>query len=91
MEFFQNFNPKYSANLKEDEIKNLIDLVVLHRIRKTKAEIRRNIEMGGVYINDSRVTIEMANGVNFLKENLLANRYLVLKIGKKNYYLLEIL
>jgi len=46
--------------------------VVLHRIRKTKAEIRRNIEMGGVYINDSRVTIEMANGVNFLKENLLA-------------------
>ena len=47
--------------------------------------------MGGVYINDSRVTIEMANGVNFLKENLLANRYLVLRIGKKNYYLLEIL
>ncbi len=47
--------------------------------------------MGGVYINDTRIKIEMANNMDFLKENLLANRYIVLRIGKKNYYLMEIL
>ena len=72
-------------------MKNLVDLVVLHKIRKTKAEIRRNIEMGGVYINDTRITLEMANNFDFLSANLMANRFLVLRIGKKNYYLLELL
>lgn len=68
-----------------------MDLIIFHKIKKTKTEIRRNIEMGGVYLNDQRINMEMANTFEFIKENLLANKFLVLRFGKKNYYLLEFL
>lgn len=47
--------------------------------------------MGGVYVNDERVTVDDSNNLEFLQKNRLAERFLVLRIGKKNYYLLEII
>lgn len=47
--------------------------------------------MGGVYINDERVTVDDSNNLEYLHKNRLAEKFLVLRIGKKNYYLLEII
>lgn len=77
--------------MNDTNLKNLIDVIVFHNISKTKAEIRRNIEMGGVYLNDNRINIEAANSPETVQQNLLGNKFIVLRIGKKNYYLLEII
>lgn len=77
--------------MNESNLKNLIDIIVFHNIRKTKSDIRRNIEMGGVYLNGNRVDMQAASSPDAIKQNLLGNKYMVLRIGKKNYYILEII
>ena len=91
-DFFKDITPKYSVNLSEkNNLKSLPDLLVYHKIAKTKSEVRRNIESGGVYINDNRITLEISSTLEFLKGCLLAEKYFVLRIGRKKYYLMEIL
>lgn len=67
------------------------DLLVELKIIKTKSEIRRNVESGGVYVNDYRITLEDTKDLNkFIKQHCLAERFIVLRLGKKKYFLLEV-
>ena len=42
--------------------------------------------MGGVYVNGERVDVDFGGG---WKSWVMGDRYMVVRIGKKNYYLFE--
>ena len=64
----------------------LIDAVVAAGLSKSKGEVRRKIEEGGVYVNN----IRCADGTRKLGVADLASKsMLVLRLGRKNYALLR--
>ncbi|KAL4454229.1 hypothetical protein ABPG74_012186 [Tetrahymena malaccensis] len=92
LEFFSSFSEKHTVERKDlQKYKNYIDMIGDLKLLKNKAEIKRNIESGGAYINNKRISlIDSDNLQTLLSENLLANRFLVARFGKKNYYLIEV-
>jgi tyrosyl-tRNA synthetase len=64
----------------------LIDAVVASGLSKSKGEVRRKIEEGGVYVNNVRCTdVNRKLGVT----DLASKSMLVLRLGRKNYALLR--
>ena len=92
------FNNKFNDLSKKDiedlfkgqEIKevdagiNLVDLVTNMGIAKSKREAREFIEAGAISINGEKIT-ELEKNVD--KEMFIENTYIVVKRGKKNYYI----
>lgn len=69
-----------------------MDLAADLKLLKNKAEIRRNIENGGAYVNNERILADDANDLSvFFAKHLLADKYLVVRFGKKSYFLVEVL
>ncbi|HUS68534.1 MAG TPA: S4 domain-containing protein, partial [Kofleriaceae bacterium] len=64
----------------------LVDVLVRARVCASKGAARRDIEGGGIYVNDKRVD-EVARALT--RADLLAGRYVVLRKGKKSYHLLR--
>lgn len=64
-----------------------VDLLVSSGAIKSKGEARRLIDNGGVYLNNERV-----NDVNstITDKNLIEEKLLVLRTGKKKYHLIKI-
>ncbi len=67
---------------------NIVDLLVNSGMMKSKGEARRAISEGGVYLNNHRVA-ESERPVTL--NDLLDGRFLVLRRGKKNYFLVKII
>ena len=64
----------------------LIDAIVASGLSKSKGEVRRKIEEGGVYVNNVRAT----DAARRLGTGDLASRsVMVLRLGRKNYALLR--
>ena len=61
-------------------------------INNTKSEIRRNIDMGGLYVNSERKGLEQikTEDKSMLEHYFLGGKYLVARIGKKNFAVIEI-
>jgi tyrosyl-tRNA synthetase len=80
-----------SARLSKDQFSgtglNIVDLLVSSGMMKSKGEARRAISEGGVYLNNHRVT-ESERQVTL--SDLLEGRFLVLRRGKKTYFLVEV-
>jgi tyrosyl-tRNA synthetase len=69
-----------------DGVLTLVDAVVLAGLARSKAEARRGIEQGGVYVNQTRE----ADAARVVGEaDWLAGRNLLLRKGKKDYALLR--
>lgn len=66
---------------------NIVDLLVSSGMMKSKGEARRAISEGGVYLNNHRVG-ESERQVTL--NDLLEGRFLVLRRGKKTYFLVEV-
>jgi tyrosyl-tRNA synthetase len=65
---------------------DIIDLIILSKLEKSKSEIRRLIKGSGVKINDEIVSDEkLVITNNFFNEN-----YLKLSIGKKRHLKIEL-
>jgi tyrosyl-tRNA synthetase len=64
----------------------LIDLLVETLLCPSKGQARKDLQAGGVYLNNERVT-DAAAVVR--DANLIAGRHLVLRKGKKNYHLVS--
>jgi tyrosyl-tRNA synthetase len=62
----------------------ITDTLVLSSAAKSKGEATRLIAGGGVYLNNVRVS---AADIQLRAENLASESMLVLRVGKKNYYL----
>ncbi|MEO5760899.1 MAG: tyrosine--tRNA ligase [Vicinamibacteria bacterium] len=64
----------------------LIDAIVASGLSKSKGEVRRKIEEGGVYVNNVRATgTDQKLGI----ADLASKSMLVLRLGRKNYALLK--
>lgn len=88
---FQDLSKKDIEDLfKNQEIKeveagqNLVDLVVNMGIAKSKREAREFIESGAISVNGEKVT-----DVNVVVDDnmFIENTYVVMRRGKKNYYI----
>ena len=81
-----------STNLPRSEFEGqgtaIIDLLVDCSIAKSKGEARRSIQEGGINLNNQRVN-EVDRMVTL--NNLIDNQYLILRKGRKNYYLVKVL
>lgn len=65
----------------------LVDALVEAKIESSKAAARQSIQGGGIYLNNTRIT----NVKEQLSENnLMHGAYLVVRRGKRNYYLIKL-
>lgn len=71
---------------KLEEDKNIVDLLVEVKAASSKREGRQFVENGAVTING-----EVIKDINSIigKDNAIEGRYIVIRRGKKNYYLVE--
>lgn len=68
--------------------KSMIELLVLSGLCASKGQARKDVEGGGVYVNNTRE----ANGARVLtRDDLLFQRYLLLRKGKRNYAVLSVI
>ncbi len=66
---------------------NIVDLLVTCGMMKSKGEVRRAISEGGVYLNNHRVA-DSEQAVTLA--HLLEGAFLILRRGKKNYFLVKV-
>ena len=79
--------PKVNIQFKKiDDKINIIELVLLSKLEKSKSEIRRLIKGNAIKINDSIISDEKFEiGKDLFKEN-----YLKLSLGKKRHIKIEL-
>ena len=78
-----------SIKIGSEEIKkkiNIIDLIILSKIEKSKSEIRRLIKGNAIKINDKIISDEKL----IIQRNLFNHDYLKLSIGKKRHIKIEL-
>ncbi len=77
-----------NQDIKEVEANlNLVDFIINIRVAKSKREAREFIESGAISINGEKVT-----DINVIIDNkmFIENTYIVVRRGKKNYYIAKI-
>ena len=65
---------------------NVVDVLTGTGFLKSKGEARRGIQEGGVYVNNRRVTDA---AMNITISDFIEGKFLVLRRGKKNYFLVK--
>jgi len=78
-----------SIKIKRDKINknlNILDLVVLSKLEKSKSEIRRLIKGKGIKINNQIIS----NENKIISEDLFHDNFLKLSLGKKRHIKIEI-
>ncbi|AFQ42223.1 tyrosine--tRNA ligase [Desulfosporosinus meridiei] len=85
LEIEEGFSDVPSATIQSPET-SLVDALVQVGAVSSKRQARESIESGAIYINDIRHTI-VDSAVSQLER--LDQKYLVIRRGKKNYYLLK--
>lgn len=65
---------------------NVVDVLTGTGFLKSKGEARRGIQEGGIYVNNRRVTDA---SMNITISDFIEGKFLVLRRGKKNYFLLK--
>ena len=73
--------PFVNLGSSEVEKKNIVEIIILSKLEKSKSEIRRLIKSNGVKINNEIVTDEKL----VLSQNILNQKFLKLSIGKKRH------
>jgi tyrosyl-tRNA synthetase len=66
---------------------NVVDMLVAAGAAKSKGEARRLIAGGGAYVNNGRVTDA---DLNLTPNHLASEHFIVLRSGRKNYYLVRV-
>jgi tyrosyl-tRNA synthetase len=74
------------------KIRNLPDLLVEVKLCKSRNEARREIEGDGITLNGSKLSKVYFDKpiVEVFNENKLNGNYILIKKGKKNFYLIKI-
>ena len=79
--------PSIKINSKKIDNKfDIIDLIILSKLEKSKSEIRRLIKGNGVKINDEIISDEKL----IITDNFFNENYLKLSIGKKRHLKIEL-
>jgi tyrosyl-tRNA synthetase len=61
---------------------DIVELMLLAGMAKSKGEARRLLEGGGVYVSESRVAV----GAKITREHVSSESLIELRAGKKNYF-----
>jgi tyrosyl-tRNA synthetase len=85
MEVEEGFSQVPSATIDHPQI-GIVDLLIQAGAVTSKRQAREAIESGSIYINDIRVT-DVETSVPQIER--LDGKYLVIRRGKKNYYLIK--
>ena len=72
---------------KIEEKMNIVDLVLLSNLEKSKSEIKRLIKGNAVKINDDVISEEKFE----INKNLFKDNYLKLSLGKKRHIKIELI
>lgn len=77
-----------TATLSGSQLKEIsaVDLFTLGAATKSKGEARRLIKDGGAYINNERVSVETLP----VTSDMWKSGFILLRSGKKNYYLVRV-
>jgi len=65
---------------------NLIDALVETEACKSKGQARKLVQSGGVYVNNNQ---QKDTELQLTSESMASESYLILRTGKKNYYLVQ--
>ena len=79
----------HQLKLKKKDINNkinIIDLVILSKLEKSKSEIRRLIKGNAIKINDKIISDEKL----IINNELFNENYLKLSVGKKRHIKIEL-
>jgi len=79
-------NSTLSRSLLDQPGGALIDVLIAAGLSPSKGQARKDIELGGVYVNNVRATDAKTILVT---ENLLFNQFILLRKGKRNYALVR--
>ncbi|MEX2460900.1 MAG: tyrosine--tRNA ligase [Paenibacillaceae bacterium] len=85
-EIEQAFQDVPSVELLNTESIGLVDLLLAAQASPSKRQARQDIENGAIYINGARVT--EVDKLYSLQDRI-SDKYLVIRRGKKNYYLVK--
>jgi len=81
----EGFSEVPSATIDQPEI-GLVDLLIQVGAVASKRQARESIDSGAIYINDIRYT-DVETSVSQLER--IEGKYLIIRRGKKNYYLIK--
>jgi len=70
-----------SCDIKLDDVKNIIDLVVISGIASSKSEARRLIVGNGISIN----SVKVSDGEDLIEESMFKEGHLIISKGKKTH------
>ena len=80
-------SPSIKINKKEIDNKiNIIDLVIISKLEKSRSEVRRLIKGNAIKLNDQVILDEK----QIIKDEFFQKNYLKLSIGKKRHIKIEI-
>jgi tyrosyl-tRNA synthetase len=85
-EIEQAFQDVPSVEISNNEPIGLVDLLLTAQASPSKRQARQDIESGAIYLNGARVT-EVDKLLN--AEDRISGKYIVIRRGKKNYYLVK--
>ena len=85
-EIEQAFQDVPSVELTDSSAIGLVDLLLAAQASPSKRQARQDIESGAIYLNGVRVT-EVDKLL--ILEDRLSGKYIVIRRGKKNYYLVK--
>jgi len=72
----------------ESEKTNIADFLISNQIFTGKGEARRMIDSGGIYINNEKIS---QSDLVVSKEHSIDGKFIVVRKGKKNYYLINLI
>ena len=81
--------PEFELPATELSSQSVADLFVKFKICQSKGECRRLVSSGGLYVNMSRVTDANAM-LDTVKHQTGANNFILVRKGKKNYYVIKL-
>ena len=87
MEIFDGVPQKEISKSNLEEKVSIIDLLSsISGFLKSNGEARRAINENSIYVNKKKASIDLMVGL----EDLIANQYILLQRGKKNYFVLKV-
>jgi tyrosyl-tRNA synthetase len=89
-QFEEQFRNTERVRVSKADLKDIASLVVMTKLRPTKADVKRLVGQGGLSVNGLVVTSEEIVKTQLTEADFIYGKYIILKTGKKSFALVEI-
>ncbi|TNV78816.1 hypothetical protein FGO68_gene1674 [Halteria grandinella] len=76
--------------IQRSDLKDISSLVVQAKLRGTKAEVKRLVQQGGLSVNGEIISSDERIKSGLTEADMLHGKYIVVKVGKKSFALVEV-